>query len=122
MYEPASVAAVAAGQEAGSVAVALRVRLGPRPGVGDHRLDLSLARDPAELVADPLGRGHERGCVARAAGLLADRDLPAGDGARRLDHLAHRESGAVAEVVELVLAGGRRALEAEDVRLAEVLD
>src|SRR3954471_17433925 len=118
MYEPANVVAGATGPEAGSVAVALRVRLRPRPGVGDHRLDLRLARDPPELVADPLGRGHERGCVARAAGLLADGDLAAGDGACRLDHLAHREPGAVAEVVELVLAGGRRALEPEDVRLA----
>src|SRR4051812_9713716 len=98
------------------------MRLEPRPRVGDHRLDLRFARYPAQLVADLLRRRHQRRGIARAPALLVDRDLPAGHRARGLDHLAHREAGAVAEVVDLVHAGLRRALEAEDVRLPEVLD
>src|SRR4051794_6230909 len=98
------------------------MRLEPRPRVGDHRLDLRLARDPAQLVADLLRRRHQRRGIARAPALLVDRDLPSGHRARGLDHLAHREAGAVAEVVDLVHAGIRRALEPEDVRLPEVLD
>src|SRR4051794_12101301 len=98
------------------------MRLEPRPCVGDHRLDLRLARDPAQLVADLLRRRHQRRGIARAPALLVDRDLPSGHRARGVDHLAHREAGAVAEVVDLVHAGLRRALEAEDVRLPEVLD
>ncbi len=58
--------------------VALRVRLRPLPGVGDHRLELGLARLPAQLAADLLARRHELRRVAGAPGLVA----ASGSGAR----------------------------------------
>src|SRR5215210_2964167 len=98
------------------------MRLVPRPGVGDHGLDLGFARDPAKLVADLPRRRHQGGWVARAPCLLLDGDVAPRHRARRLDDLADGEARAVAEVVDLVHAWLRRALEAEDVGLAEVLD
>ena len=89
------------------VAVAARVGLEPGPGVADHRLELRLAGLPAELGADLVARGDEDRRVARPARPPGG-DVDPGDGRGRLDHLAHREAAAVAEVEDPV----RRRLDA----------
>src|SRR5699024_2153498 len=110
-----------AGRALGPRRVAVRVRLVPGPGVGDHRLDLRFARLPAEHAPD-LGRGgDELRRVARAALLLGRLDVNAGHLAGGVDHLADGEAVAVAEVKDAVHARLGRPDRA-DVRVREVLD
>ena len=88
--------------------VAVRVGLVPGPGVGDHRLDLRLARRPSRAPRRTFAEAATSigGSPGRRSSSTAS-IVAAGDRARGLDHLAHGEAVAVAEVEDLVLARAR---------------
>src|SRR5437588_11186454 len=92
-----------------------------RPGVPDHLRQVSLPRLPAELRADPLAGGDELRRIAGPTRCFTDWDLAAGDLLSRIDHLAHREAAAVAEVEDQVLSWSR-SLEREQMCNGEILD
>src|SRR5208283_5586000 len=75
----------------------------------------------AQLGLDLRGRGDQHGRVAGPARAHVGADVGAGDLPAHLDHLADREAGPVAEVVDAVLAGpaGRQRTQ---VRVGQVAD
>src|SRR5581483_5834628 len=82
----------------GAAGVAVRVQPAPAPGAVHDRVEVVIARPPAQLRPGQLRGGNQRRRVARAAWLLVDRDLDPGDALYRGDHLAVRIAFAVAEV------------------------
>ena len=119
---PDAVLADASRRSAARVRVAVRVRLVPGPGVGDHRLERRLA------APSPAPRGRARDAATSAAGrpgaaaLLAHRDLAPGDlGAPPRSPRAPRSRRRCRGCRSRCVAGLER-VEREQVRLAEVLD
>ena len=63
-----------------SLAVAVWMRLPPREGRADDRMQIVETRFPARLVFNPLRVGNQHGRISGAAERLADRHLEAGHG------------------------------------------
>src|SRR5918995_1653276 len=78
--------------------------LHPGPGVGDHGLQLRLLGFPAEVGLNLLARGHERRWVPRPPRRLDGVYALSCDPAGGFDYLPDRETGAVAQVVDIVLS------------------
>ena len=77
------------------------------PGVADDPGEVGVLRRPAQLGADAVARGDQLRGVAGPPRTDDDRHRVPGHLARRVDDLLHGEAGAVAEVVDAVLAGRR---------------
>ena len=80
---------------------------GDVPGVADDAGQVGVLRRPAQVGADPVAGGDQLRRVAGAALADHDRHRVPGHLADGVDDLLHREAGAVAQVVDPVLARGR---------------
>src|SRR5204862_2833252 len=105
-----------------ALAVAVRVRLVPGPGMADDGLELGEARLPPELGAGAFGSGHQPCRVAGPAIRRAPGDRAAGDLFRGPDHLEHRAAVAVAEVEGVAALALPQPRQRQIVRLAEIVD
>src|SRR5262245_21537263 len=88
------------GSRAISVWVALRVALMPRPGTGHDLFQFRKFWSPCQILHRSLGGGNQPGRVARAPRFFHCRNLLAGHLFTSLDHLAHRITVSVAEIVK----------------------
>ena len=91
------------------------------PGVADDAGQVGVLRRPAQVRADAVARGDQLRRVAGPALADHDRHRVAGDLADGVHDLLHREAGAVAQVVDPVLAR-RRGRQGQQVGVGEVGD
>lgn len=80
-----------------------------------------MAGFPPQLAGNLFRTGNEDGGISRAARHRLDRDGVAGYAPGRFDDLTDRKAGAVTEVVDELLAGGKR-LKSKQMGMSEVLD
>ena len=90
--------------------------------MGHDRLQIVVARPPAELCTDAVGPRHEVGRIAGAARLLADGQGAAADLFHHAQHFANRVAMAVADVQRHRLAVGAQIIEGVQMRRCQVLD
>ena len=92
----------------------------PPPGVADDSSKIGPLRGPAEQLARPRGIGNQDRRIAGPAWCIARIDLAAGDGARRVDHLAHRCALPAGQIDGDAVAPAEQVLESEDMRPGEI--
>ena len=94
----------------------------PLPGRVDDRPQIDVGRRPAEIAADGLGGRVEHRRIARPPRPHRVRDRRAGHGFDGLQHLAHRERAADAEVVGARGAALLEMAEGQQVGVGGVVD
>src|SRR5437588_11291135 len=97
------------------------MRLPPLPGIANHRVEVGLLWNPAQFIANLAARSDEYWRVSSTPGSLNGVDRSSRYFTGGLDHLAYRESQAIAKVIGTVFPG-RDAVQWEQVGARQVLD
>src|SRR4051812_26855171 len=100
------------------IRVTVRMPLVPRPRGADDLLKFWKLRSPIQVFECAVGRSHEARRITGAARLFDKGNFLFGNFLAHVDHLPHGITGAVAEVVETLLARFER----EHVRLRKIDD
>src|SRR3954468_4589695 len=95
------------------IRIAVRMLLVPGPGGGDDLFEFWKLRFPIQFFEGAVGRSHEAWRIAGTARFFDEGNFLFRNFLAHVDHLPHRITSAVAQIVEALLAGFER----EDVGL-----